>query len=362
MNKTPLHAEHLSLNAKMGAFAGYDMPLYYKDGVMQEHLWTRSQAGLFDVSHMGQVILRGAGTFPLLERLTPSAYKSLRIGAAKYTVLMNDNGGIIDDLIVTRLNDTDALLVLNAGCKDKDIAWITQHLPGDVTLDHLTNRALLALQGPLAEDVLRDVLKVDLADLPYMHMRMAGNLFISRLGYTGEDGFEISIPNSDVTPLWQALLQDDRVKPIGLAARDTLRLEMQYSLYGHEIDDTTSPLVADLGWIMRKGDSVCIGGDYLRQEQQAGVSRLRVGIRLLDRGVAREGAKIVDTDGRDIGILTSGGFSPSLQAAIGMGYVPPDMATPGQKLGIVVRETTIPAEVVRGSFMPARTKSKKEIV
>lgn len=357
MKQTPLHAEHLSLSAKMGEFAGYDMPLYYKDGVMQEHLWTRTQAGLFDVSHMGQVILRGAGTFPLLEYLTPSSYKALQVGAAKYTVLMNEAGGIIDDLIVTRLNDTDALLVLNAGCKDKDIDWITRYLPEDVTLEYLTARALLALQGPVAEAVLRDVLKIDLADLPYMHMRVAGDLWISRLGYTGEDGFEVSVPASRAVSLWRALLQDARVKPIGLAARDTLRLEMQYCLYGHEIDAETSPLEADLAWIMRKGDPVCIGADALRT---ANIARVRIGIRLLDRGVAREGAVIVDSTGRAIGALTSGSFSPSLQCAIGMGYVPPALATHGQRIGVVVRDTTIPAEIVRGAFMPAKTKTKKE--
>ncbi|MES2728518.1 MAG: glycine cleavage system aminomethyltransferase GcvT [Pseudomonadota bacterium] len=360
LRQTPLHAAHVSLGAKMGGFAGYDMPLYYADGVMQEHLWTRAQAGLFDVSHMGQIVLRGEGVFDLLERLTPSVFKSLSPMAAKYTVLMNEQGGIIDDMIVTRWGETEAFIVLNAGCKDKDIAWITSHVTAGMTMQILDSRALLALQGPQAAAVVRDVMGLDTTDLPYMRMRIVGEVYISRLGYTGEDGFEISIPQDQANKVWQDLLMDPRVKPIGLAARDTLRLEMQYCLYGHEIDDTTSPLEAGLQWVMRKTEPVCIGAARLRHEMRDGVKRIRVGLTLLEKGVAREGAIITDSDNNQIGSITSGGFSPSLQQAIALGYVTPALAQEGQHVCVVVRDRVIPARITRQAFMPAKTKTKEK--
>ena len=193
--QTPLHAAHIALKAQMAEFAGYDMPIQYPDGVMTEHNWTRESAGLFDVSHMGQIILEGEGVVAFLEKLTPSTFSTLKDNVAKYSVLMNDEGGMVDDLIVTRLGETKFFAVVNGACKDKDIAWMESHLPDNVTLTHLEDRALIALQGPKSENVLRDIMGIDASDLNYMHY-MGGDSFISRLGYTGEDGFEISMLNS----------------------------------------------------------------------------------------------------------------------------------------------------------------------
>ena len=357
LTKTALHAAHEAMGAKMGAFAGFDMPLYYAAGVMAEHLWTREHAGLFDVSHMGQVILEGPGVVKYLEKLTPSAFSSLPHGVAKYTVLTNAEGGVIDDLIVTRLADDKFYAVLNAGCKDKDLAWIRRHLPADVTLRILQDRALLALQGPDAESVLREVLDVDASALGYMRMIATGPYYISRLGYTGEDGFEISLPVPQAEIVWNRLLEDARVKPVGLAARDTLRLEMQYCLYGHELDETISPLEADLRWVMRKSAPVCFGAARLAHELEQGTARKRIGVQLLDKGVAREGAAIVDAQGRQIGTLTSGGFSPTLQTAIGMGYVAPALAVDGAEIGIQVRDRILKAKIVLQPFVSAKTKT-----
>ena len=351
MKITPLHARHVALQAKMGEFAGYDMPLYYDLGVLKEHEWVRSSAGLFDVSHMGQVALRGKGTMEFLQRLTPSSFEKLPVNKAKYTVLVNPDGGIIDDMMVTKTcSDEDFNMVLNAGCKDKDIAWITSQLPKGVDFAYFEDWALLALQGPKSEDVLRDVLGENTSDMPYMGFRhISPSLCVSRLGYTGEDGFEISVPAADAPALWDKMLSDSRVKPIGLAARDSLRLEMGYCLYGHDIDATTSPLEADLAWVMAK-DKIA---DF------APPHRKRVGIVLRDKGIAREGAEILNADGVKIGALSSGGFSPTLKQSIGQGYVPIDYAAEGTDVSVVIRGTPIPARVSKMPFLKPRTKMGK---
>ncbi len=354
--KTPLHAAHLLRGAKMGPFAGYDMPLYYPEGVIKEHEWVRSQAGLFDVSHMGQVVLEGPGVVPFLERITPSNFAKAAHGFAKYTVMTNPQGGIVDDLIITRLNDSKFFTVINAGCKEKDIAWMTANLPADVTLTRLDDRALIALQGQKAETALCEALKIDAAALGYMRLMSAGDLFVSRLGYTGEDGFEISLPAAQAEAAWNALLAHGAVKPVGLAARDSLRLEMGYPLYGHDIDDTTSPLAADLGWVMGKGNMGFIGADKV---MDAPLDKKRVGIKLTGKGVAREGAEIRSAQDEKIGVLTSGGHSPTLKASIGMGYVPLECAVPGTPIFVNVRGVNIAAEIATLPFVPARTKSAK---
>ena len=253
MKQTPLHAAHCALGAKMGEFAGYDMPLYYGLGVLKEHEWVRTHCGIFDVSHMGQVAMKGPGTEKFLESITPSSYAKLEKDRIKYSVLVNDNGGIVDDLMVVKAGEDDFHMVINAGCKDKDIAWIKSRLPEGIAFTYFDDWALLALQGPDAGSVMRDLLGVDLSDVPYMALWYRDyTMFVSRLGYTGEDGFEISIPSKDAVPLWNKLLSDERVKPIGLAARDSLRLEMGYCLYGHDIDPSTSPREADLEWVIAK--------------------------------------------------------------------------------------------------------------
>lgn len=361
MKKTPLHAAHISLAAKMGPFAGYDMPLYYSDGVMKEHEWTRSHAGLFDVSHMGQVMVTGSGACRFWEYVTPSSYAKLPDGRAKYSVLTNEKGGCIDDLIVTRMGAERFFAVVNAGCKDKDIPWLRGHLPADATMDVLEDRALIALQGPEAERALRDVLGIDTADMPYMWGMETGGMIISRLGYTGEDGFEVSLPECDAAKIWDRLLAHPSVKPVGLAARDSLRLEMGYPLYGHELSDDISPVEAGLQWIIAKDHEDYIGAKTIRQQMESGLQRIRVGIRLIDKGIAREGTEIRSPDDDCvIGTLCSGGFSPTLKYAIGMGYVPPSLAVPGTKLFVNVRGNNIAAEITAMPFVPAHTKSMKK--
>lgn len=363
-HKTALHSAHLESGAKMGEFAGYDMPLYYGEGVMKEHEWVRAHAGLFDVSHMGQIVIEGEGVAEFLERITPSAFQPKKLDRAQYTVLTNEQGGIIDDLIITRLTENKFFAVINAGCKDKDIEWIRKNLPENLSLEYFEDKALIALQGPEGERVLQETLGIDLDDLPYMHLLetqapCGTDIFISRVGYTGEDGFEISVPAERAPDAWSALLNHDSVKPIGLAARDSLRLEMGYALYGHDIDVETSPVEAGLEWIISKKTQGYFGFDRIQKELSEGPARRRVGIRLLDKGVAREGAEIRNEADEKIGELTSGGFSPSLKQSIGQGYIEAPFANEGEKVFVNVRGRNIAAEVVGMPFIPAKTKSMK---
>lgn len=360
MKTTPLHASHVALGAKMGAFAGYDMPLYYADGVLKEHEWTRTHTGLFDVSHMGQVLVTGPGACAFWEFVTPSAFSKLPNGRAKYSVLTNPQGGCVDDLIIARLGAEEFFTVVNAGCKDKDIPWLQSHLPQDATMTVWTDRALIALQGPEAEKTLRDVLGIDAADMPYMWSLRSGDLMVSRLGYTGEDGFEISIPQDSAPGIWEKFLAHPSVKPVGLAARDSLRLEMGYPLYGHELAEDISPVEAGLNWIIAKDHDGYIGADVVRGQLANGTSRVRVGVRLTGRGIARENSEIRDAQDQPIGVMTSGGFSPTLKQAIGMAYVPLALATVGQEIFVNVRGNNIAAVVCDLPFVPARTKSMKK--
>ncbi len=364
LKKTALYQTHINLGAKTGAFAGYDMPLYYDEGVMKEHLWTRSQAGLFDVSHMGQIMIEGANAAQFWERLTPSGFAEKKIGRAQYTALLNEEGGIIDDLIVTRLEQDRFFAVINAGCKDKDIEWIKSQLPPELTLTYLEDRALIALQGPKSEEVIREVLGLDLSSMPYMWMQenVAGDLHVSRLGYTGEDGFEISLSNDAAVDLAERLLAHDAVKPVGLAARDSLRLEMGYALYGHDIDDKTSPVEAGMGWVISKKTSGYLGYERIQNELENGPAKKLVGIKLLDKGVAREGAELKNAEDEIIGHLTSGGHSPSLGLSIGQGYVQSDFAAEGQSIFVDVRGRKLAAEITARPFMKGQTKAMKKKV
>ena len=354
---TALHDIHVSSGAKMGEFAGYDMPLYYALGVKKEHEWVRGgNVGIFDVSHMGQVSLSGAGAQDFLHKLTPSSFEKLGIKRTKYTVFTNENGGIVDDLMVTKTGEDEFHMVINGGCKDKDIAWIKGHLPDGVEFKHYDDWALIALQGEQSERVINDVLGIDLSDQPYMCVWYKDyTMFISRLGYTGEDGFEISVQNDDASELWQKLCAHDAVEPIGLAARDSLRLEMGYCLYGHDIDATTTPLEADLKWIMRKDEHDFIGADHIKEPK-----RKRVGVKLTGKGIAREGSEIRNMNDEPIGTLTSGGFSPTLNMAIGQGYVPMDYAKEGTDIFVNVRGRNIEAQISKMPFMPPRTKTMKK--
>lgn len=360
MKTTSLHSAHTALGAKMGEFAGYDMPLYYGEGVLKEHEWTRSHAGLFDVSHMGQVMTTGPRVCTFWEHVTPTAYNSIPDGRARYTVLPNPEGGIIDDLIVSRLSQTQFFTVINAGCKDKDIAWLKDHLPSDVKMDVWGDRALIALQGPEAEKALRESLSIETADMPYMWAMPMGDLMVSRLGYTGEDGFEISVPPEKAVEIWNKLLSHPSVKPVGLAARDSLRLEMGYPLYGHDIDTTTSPVEAVLNWVIAKDHTDYIGAETIIDHLNQGTQRQRVGFRLIDKGIAREGSEIRNAQDQKIGTMTSGGFSPTLKQSIGQGYVDKAYATIGTKIFVNVRGNNIAAEIAPLSFVPAKTKSMKK--
>ncbi len=350
----PYHKDHAK---SMGEFAGYMMPFYYEAGVLAEHKAVRESLGLFDVSHMGQIALKGDGVIDFIQRITPSAFEKAVPTTAKYTVLTNEQGGIIDDLIITKLADDHCFAVINASCKEKDIAWIESQLPTGITLTRYDERALIALQGPQAEDALSKAIEQDLSALGYMRMAHYGDIWVSRLGYTGEDGFEISVKADDALALWVKLIDDHGALPCGLAARDSLRLEMGYPLYGHDIDAETSPIEADLSWVVRKKDADYIGGAVIAEHVANGVSRKRVGITLIDKGVAREGVSITDADGNEIGKLTSGGHSPSLNKSIAMGYVLAEYSAADTDVFLDVRGRKLKAVVTKLPFIEAKTKS-----
>jgi len=369
LKKTPLHALHLELGAKMVPFAGYDMPVQYPTGVLKEHLHTREKAGLFDVSHMGQRLLTGpshAVTAAALETFTPGDFQSLGEGRIRYTLLLNPNGGIVDDLMVTRFagtqNEGTLGLIVNAGRKDEDDPFIRKHLPPEVKFTALEDRALLALQGPLAQSVLARHCEqaANLSFMSAIHADVDGiACTISRSGYTGEDGYEISVPADAAEKIARALLAEPEVLPIGLGARDSLRLEAGMCLYGHDIDETTNPIEAGLTFAIgkrRKMEKNFPAAEKIMDELFNGAIRLRVGIRPDGKAPAREGTEIADKTGRIIGRITSGGFGPSVNAPIAMGYVEPKFAADGTELNLIVRGKPNPARVVPMPFVPHRYK------
>ena len=307
---------------------------------------------------MGQGSITGEGALDFVQKLTPSNFESLKQNRTKYTVLTNPEGGIIDDLMITRTDEQEFHFVINAGCKDKDLAWMEQNLPGNVELKLYDDWALLALHGPKAEEVIKDALNIDLSGVPYMSLWYENlDMFISRLGYTGEDGFEIAVKKDDAVELAKKLLAHDAVKPIGLAARDSLRLEMGYALYGHEINAETSPVEASMTWVISKSRSGYFGYERIHKDLSEGVERKLVGIKLTDKGVARDGAEIRNVDDQVVGVLTSGGHSPTLKQSVGMGYVQTDLAKQGQELFVNVRGRNIAAVVADLPFVPAKTKA-----
>ena len=361
--RTPLHALHLALGAKMAGFAGYDMPINYPTGVLQEHLHTRAQAGLFDVSHMGQAWLRGRDAAARLETLVPGDLAALAPGRTRYTQFLNAEAGILDDLMATRVSGSAGgeevlFLVVNAGCKAQDFAHIAASLP-DLRLDVLPDRALIALQGPQAAGALAKVLPGHETQ-PFMSMTQAtwngATLYVSRSGYTGEDGYEISIPGDKGEAFAKALLALPEVKPIGLGARDSLRLESGLCLYGHDIDATTTPAEAQLMWSIskrRRAEGGFPGAARLQAQIAEGPARLRVGIKPEGRAPAREGVEI-HAQGRKVGVVTSGGFGPSVNGPVAMGYVEAAHSRPGTRVDLIVRGKSLPAEIVALPFTPAR--------
>ena len=339
LKQTPLYAIDLELGGKMVPFARYAMPVQYRAGILKEHLHTRDKAGLFDVSHMGQAFLFGADPAQALERLTPADIQGIAEGMQRYGLLLNDQGGIKDDFMTTRLKGEPALyLVVNAATKDGDFAYIAEKLKGVAELKPQTGRALLALQGPMAETVLERHAP-GISQLTFMQAARAivagAPAIISRTGYTGEDGFEISIEAKDAERVARALLGEAEVLPIGLGARDSLRLEAGLCLYGHDMDETTDPVEANLVWSMSKRRREARdfpGNGRIMEHLLNGVGKKRVGLKPEGRAPAREGAEIADASGRVVGRVTSGGFGPSLNAPLAMGYVESEFATIGTKL------------------------------
>jgi aminomethyltransferase len=365
--RTPLHDLHVAAGARMVPFAGYEMPVQYPMGVLKEHLWTREKAGLFDVAHMGLCFLQGpdhATTARALEAMVPADIQALAPGQQRYTQLLADDGGIIDDLMVTRspgpVEDGNLVLVVNAACKDADYAHIRQRLPDTVKLFVTDRRALIALQGPAAATVLaRHIPGIDaLGFMTGTFGTLLGHtVFATRSGYTGEDGFEIAVPDTAAAAVWQKLMSEPEVAAVGLGARDSLRLEAGLCLYGHDIDTSTSPIEAALAWSIQKRRRVeggFPGAERIQRELTEGATRRRIGIEPNGRAPAREGTEVLSASGETIGMITSGGFGPSVNGPVAMGYVTQAHAQPGTKLQLVVRGTPMPAEVVALPFVPHR--------
>ncbi|PZN13743.1 MAG: glycine cleavage system aminomethyltransferase GcvT [Proteobacteria bacterium] len=367
LKRTPLYDLHCELGAKMVPFAGYEMPVQYQLGILKEHQHTRARAGLFDVSHMGQAYLIGPDhqtTAAALEALVPADILNLKPGMQRYTQLLNSEGGIVDDLMVTRpadpAEDGKLLLVVNASRKEVDYEYISGRLPASVRLEPQPDRALLALQGPEAAAVLAKHC-ADAVALGFMAARPASvgpfACHISRSGYTGEDGFEISVAADQVVDFARLLLADEAVQPAGLGARDSLRLEAGLCLYGHELDEMTTPVEAGLVWSIqkrRREEGGFPGAERIQRELREGPKRLRVGIKPEGRAPARDGTEILDTSGARIGVITSGGFGPTVNGPIAMGYVETSFAKPGTPVQLMVRGKALPAQIVDLPFVPHR--------
>ncbi len=381
LKRTALHAAHGSAGGKLVAFGGYDMPVQYPLGVLGEHRWTREHAGLFDVSHMGPCFLTldartgeadadHRAVAALVEPLVCGDISGLKPGQNRYTLLLNPDGGIADDLMIGRPLEPDAqgtlYIVVNAGTKDADFARIAAASAGRAKLIRADEGGLLALQGPQAAEVL-SALMPGVEELGFMTLRRVAwrgvEAVVSRSGYTGEDGFEILTPQAAAVTLWDALLADDRVRPIGLGARDSLRLEAGLPLYGHDLDETVSPVEADLGFAVsrkRRERGDLPGHARIEAEMAGELPRVRVGLRILAGAPAREGAQIAD-DGVVIGRVTSGGFAPTLAAPIAMGFVPPQYRAPGTAVQVLVRGRPLAAEVVATPFVPHRYVRKAAV-
>jgi aminomethyltransferase len=361
-DRLPLDGWHRARGGRMVPFAGYEMPVQY-EGIMAEHLWTREHAGLFDVSHMGQLLFHGADVDRALEALLPGDLLAMKDSRPKYSMLLAEDGGIIDDLMATRRGD-QFYLVVNGATKHGDIEQFEKRLPRTVTLDHMREQALLALQGPEAAAVL-DGKVPGVGELSFMQAGLfqweGKPLWISRSGYTGEDGFEISVAGRDVEALAEALTADERVKPIGLGARDSLRLEAGLPLYGHDLDCETTPVMADLIFAInkrRRSEGGFAGSLRILAELENGPVQKRVGFNVDGRQPVREGALVLDGEGNEVGRITSGGFSPSLQLPIAMGYVASSFAEPGTALKLEQRGKLFDARVAPMPFVPHRYHRK----
>jgi aminomethyltransferase len=351
--RTPLHDRHVELGGRMVEFAGWEMPVQYV-GVMEEHRAVRGAAGLFDVSHMGELRVRGGGAEAFLQGLTPNDVGRLAPGRAHYSGLLTPQGTYLDDILVYRLAAEDFLVVVNASNRAKDAAWVTEQAAGSgaQVADESDRFALLALQGPRALDILAPLATQGVGALRYygfLEGEVAGRrALVSRTGYTGEDGFEIYLDPDDAVPVWDRLLEAGAplgLQPAGLGARDTLRLEAAMALYGHELDEATTPLEAGLSWVVKLDKGEFLGRQALLAQQVRGIERQLVGFEIEGRGIAREAHPVLQ-DGQTVGRVTSGTFSPTLNKGLGMAYLPPSLAAPGQQLEIEVRGRRLPARVV----------------
>ena len=359
MKETPLTSLHIDLGARMMAFAGYNMPVSYTT-INEEHATVRKGIGLFDVSHMGQFFVKGDNALSLIQKVTSNNAAKLAIGQAQYSCLPNNTGGIVDDLLVYKLSEDEYMLVVNASNIDKDLTWIKQADEWNVSIeDRSDNMALLALQGPKASAVLEQITNIKVDQIPYYYFATGevagiGNVIVSATGYTGSGGYEIYLDNKDAVQVWEKLMEvgaEHGIKPIGLGARDTLRLEMGYCLYGNDINDDTSPIEAGLGWITKTKKSADFYSKTLFASQRKdGVEKKLVGFIVDDKRVPRHDYEIVDTDGNTIGKVTSGTMSPSLGIPIGMGYVETDFSQKGQEIGIKIRNKILKATVTKLPF------------
>lgn len=360
LKRTPLHAFHVARGARMVPFAGYDMPVQYPAGILKEHLHTRAAAGLFDVSHMGQVRLHGPGAAAALERLVPSDVQALAPGRQRYSLFLSGTGGILDDLMVANMGD-HLFLVVNASCKEADVAHLRAGLPQTIAVDYLgDDRGLLALQGPAAAAVLARFVPAAAA-MPFMAVAAAEirgvPVQISRSGYTGEDGYEISVEGRFADEIALILQGEPEVEPIGLGARDSLRLEAGLCLYGHDIDTTTTPIEAGLAWTIQKRRREARdfpGAATILDQLADGPARRRVGLRPEGRQPAREGTAVLDGAGAAAGTVTSGGFGPTVNGPVAMGYVRADLAATGTEVSLEVRGKGLPAKVAAMPFAPHR--------
>ena len=357
MKQVPLNDVHVALGAKMVPFAGYNMPVQY-EGVNIEHDTVRNGVGVFDVSHMGLFKITGENALDLIQKVTSNDASVLVNGKAQYSYLPNDKGGIVDDIITYKVGEQDYLMVVNASNIDKDFEWIASHNSMNAGFENLSDQyCLLAIQGPKANEAMQSITNVDLANLKFYTFEngtFAGkeNVIVSATGYTGSGGIEIYAKNEDIVDIWNAVLEagkDFGIKPIGLAARDTLRLEMGYCLYGNEINDTTSPIAAGLGWVT-KFTKDFVNSEAIKADKENGVATKLIGFELIERGIPRHDYEIVDAEGNVIGHVTSGTQSPSLNKGVGMGYVNKEFAKEGSEIFIRIRKNDVKAQVVKTPF------------
>jgi len=361
LKRTPLRDVHVKAGAKMVPFGGWDMPVQYT-GIIEEHRCVRSAVGLFDISHMGEFEVRGPGALGAVQRVTSNDASALATGQVQYSLLCYPEGGIVDDLTLYRLADQHYMLTVNASNIDKDWEWVTEHGKGADWKNVSAETGLLAVQGPKAEGLVQRLADTDVTRVPYYHFLKGGvagvPCVISRTGYTGEDGFELYAPAERLESLWNALMEGgkgDGIQPIGLGARDTLRLEMKFALYGNDIDETTSPLEAGLGWVVKPAKGDFIGRAAIEKVRAAVVTRKLVGFEMAERAVARHGYRM-SKDGAEVGVVTSGSFSPSLERCIGMGYLRADLAPAGTELDVDIRGQAHRARVAKTPFVPSKAK------